>query len=176
MAHPVRTGRLRLAAFALVAATALTGCGMSFQTLQPDNNSVGVNAEAGAVKVRNLIVVADAAGNGVVSGGVVSREPDAITQVEAEAVPAAGASGTPLTATLGAPVDLPANTLVVLATLPQPIRVSGSALKPGGLATLTLTFKSGATIRRTTPVDSADHSVYDGVVTARPTASATPTP
>lgn len=176
MGRPTRTHRVRTAAAALAAvgALALGGCGMDVQTLQPDNNVPGVMVDLDGFKGRNLIVVADTSGRGVVSGSLVSAENDAITAVTAEAISESGAAS-PLTVSFKSPVELPANKLVVLSDLASPVTLQGSALKPGLTATIRLDLKSGKTVTRTMPVASSkDASLGSALPTASPTATSTP--
>ncbi len=62
-------------------ALALTGCGMNAQTLQPYTPAEGVNSTSGPVMVRNLLIVADNTGRGVVSASVATYTGDTLTGV-----------------------------------------------------------------------------------------------
>lgn len=185
------TRRRRRAARALIvgasAALLLTGCGFNMQTLQPYTPAHGVNIDVAAgennrqLKVRNLLIIADEDGRGVLSGSIVSPVADTLTEIAGIPMKADNSPGAALTVT--APeIELMPGSMVVL-TEPEPVvRVSSADLRPGLTADLTLTFASGRTVKATAPVMSYDDPIYATVgpsSSARPTATAqtaTPTP
>lgn len=179
MDRTVRRHRLRTmgAAVAVAAALSLTGCGFNAQTLQTYTPAHGVNVDHEALKVRNLLVIADASGQGVVSASLVSQKGDTLQSVSGNAIKADGTDGGALTVT-AAPVELPAGKLVVLTEQTPRLTVSSPELKPGLTARLKLTYASGQATDLQVPVRGADEEMYAGAVgtpTAQPTA-ATPTP
>lgn len=163
---------LRLAAAAFGAALVLTGCGFDAQTLQSYTPAHGVNVEQGAVKVRNLLVVAGKDGAGVLSASILSSEDDRLTGVQATALKTDGSQDGPLTVSLS-PVTLPARQLVVL-TDGQQVTVSGPGLMPGGAVDVSLQFASGAVASATAPVVSSEHSIYSTITPSAPSPSVTP--
>ncbi|MBK8459080.1 MAG: hypothetical protein WAS07_02265 [Micropruina sp.] len=156
-----RTARALGIVAALVMAPGLVGCGMDVQSLQPYTPAAGVNADQGAIKVRNLLLIADETGKGVVSASIVSATDDALSGIIATPQKADGSAGAPLTVA-AANVALPANKLVVL-TNPTPIKVTGADLKPGLTAQLTLAFSSGQQVVITAPVMSSSLAEFSSV-------------
>ncbi|QLQ14875.1 MAG: hypothetical protein HZY73_03065 [Micropruina sp.] len=156
--------RRSVATAALIAGLTLSGCGFDAQTLRPYNQSQGVNVDGPQVKVRNLLIVADDSGKGVVSGTLVSSADDALAGVAGGAHQANGSDAGTLTVTATAlPLTLPAANAVVL-TNPLPVvKVSSPGLKPGLTATLVLTLRSGARVSADVPVMSSADPVYAGI-------------
>lgn len=137
-------------------ALALTGCGMNAQTLQPYTPAEGVNSTTGPVLVRNLLVVADATGRGVVSASVITYGDDTLTAVAGTPQKSDGAAGSPLVVTsTGLPLTLTSNRLVVLTDAPVRLAVTSPDLKPGLLAEVTLTFTKAGPVTLLTPVLSS---------------------
>lgn len=167
--------RLRTASTIVTAALAavlLTGCGFGAQTLQPYTPAEGVNLDVGTVKVRNLVVVADEDGNGILSGSLVSSSTDALAAVHVTPLGTGNAVGTPLTVTPLRPVVLPAGELAVLTDPSPAFAVAGDGLTPGQTVTLSLVFESGATGQIVSPVLSNTDIAFASVGTAIPTPSA----
>ena len=137
-------------------ALALTGCGMNAQTLQPYTPAEGVNSTTGPVMVRNLLVVADASGKGLVSASVITYGDDTLTAVAGTPQKSDGAAGSPLvTASAGLPLTLTSNRLVVLTDAPVRLAVTSPDLKPGLLAEVTLTFAKAGPVTMLAPVLSS---------------------
>lgn len=143
----------------------LTGCGFNAQTLQQYTPAQGVNVDVQSgennrqLKVRNLLVVADDSGKGVLSASIVSPVADRLVKVEGAAHKADNSVGAPLTVT-GGPVALEPNRLAVL-TDPQPVfTVNSPDLKPGLTVDLKLTFASGLEASAIAPVMDADNPIY----------------
>ena len=121
-------------------ALALTGCIAQFQTSQPYTPGEGVNLQVGQVKVRNLMVIADASGQGVLSASAVSYADDTLTAVSGTPHKADGSPGSALVvSSTGLPLAMPANTLFILTDSPLRVAVTSPDLKPGlssmGMAT-----------------------------------------
>lgn len=178
--------RLRLAGVtaALGAALTFTGCGFDVQTLQSYTPAHGINLESegcGAstdskqcVKVRNLLVIANASGVGRLSASITSpRQADALSLVQGRALNADMTDAGPLT--IGSvDVPLPLGKLAVLTSSDVPaITVSGSALKPGLTARLRLVFSSGVALEAVVPVVDASQPIY---TTVAPAGAQSPTP
>lgn len=142
----------------------LTGCGFDVQTLQPYTPAHGVNVEAGSIKVRNLLVVSDDSGKGVVSASILSPKADKLVKVEGAPIKLDGSKGAPFTAS--GSVDVPANQLAVLTNGAPAFSVSSADLKPGLTADVKLTFESGATAAVVAPVMSKDSPIYSTIAPA----------
>ena len=145
-------------------ALALTGCGMNVQTLQPYTPAEGVNSSTGPVMVRNLMIIADNTGRGVVSASLVTYGDD--TLIAAAGVPqkSDGTPGSPLVVTTtGLPAQLSSNTLVVLTNPPVRVAVTSPDLKPGLLADVTLTFAKAGPVKLVAPVVSASEPEYESI-------------
>ena len=155
----------------------LSGCGFGMQTLQPYTPAHGVNVDVAAgeqgrqLKVRNLLVVSDTEGQGIVSGSIVSPVADRLVSIEGVAHKADNTLGAPLTVS-GSPVELAPNRMAVL-TEGETFSVSSPDLQPGLVVDLTLTFESGASATAKAPVMSYDDPIY-GSISPSPAASAAP--
>lgn len=160
-----RTPRLRRRAMAtvlaLTASVALSGCGFDVQTLQTYTPAHGVNVdtEGYKVKVRNLLIIADTAGKGVLSASLTGSEAAKLTAVEGQALKADGSDASPLEFTFS-PVPIEPRQLTVLTDGASPITVTNPDLKPGLLANLRLTFDNGQSVELKAPVMSAESSIY----------------
>lgn len=174
--HLTRPLRVAGVAAALGASLVLTGCGFDAQTLQPYTPAQGVNADVlDGPLVRNILVIANAAGKGQLSASLLSAKGDTLTSVSGTAskpdgspastlqVTGAPASGGVGAAAAFAPVALPAGELVVLTSPATPVFVSSADLKPGLDAKLMLTFSSGAQQTITVPVVDAANPIYASV-------------
>lgn len=148
-------------------ALALTGCGMDAQTLQPYTPAEGVNSSTGPTMVRNLMVVADDTGRGVVSASVVTYADDTLTGVAGTPQKADGSTGSPLVVTTtGLPLTLTSNRLVVLTDSPLRIAVTSPDLKPGLLAKITLTFAKSGQVTLLAPVVSSSEPEFQHITVA----------
>jgi len=175
LSHTVRVAGVALA---LGASLTLAGCGFDAQTLQSYQPGHGVNIDvANGPRVRNLVIIANATGQGRLSASLLSPgRSDTLTafQVTAGSQPTATSSktpspaptapGTPTVQPSAAPaltVSLPADQLVVLTGPGAPVlAVSDPGLKPGYNATVKLTFGSGALTEAVVPVVSASDPIY----------------
>lgn len=145
-------------------ALALTGCGMDAQTLQPYTPAEGVNSSTSPVLIRNLLVVADNTGRGVISASLLTYGDDTLTSVAGVPQKSDGAPGSPLVVTTtGLPVQLSSNTLVVLTDAPVKIAVTSPDLKPGLLADVTFTFAKAGPVKLSAPVLSSAEAEYKGI-------------
>ncbi|MFT3876864.1 MAG: hypothetical protein QM708_10650 [Propioniciclava sp.] len=178
------TRRRRRAVRALIAGVGatlvLTGCGFDMQTLQPYTPAHGVNIDVKTddnnrqLKVRNLLVISDTKGQGVLSASMTSPVTDRLVSVSGTPFKADNSAGTPLTVTQGAAVELKADQIAVLTNPAPVIKVSSPDLRPGLTVDLTLTFASGRTAHAVAPVMSYDDPIYTTVSPAPASASATP--
>lgn len=159
--RPSRTARRAGVAAALGASLILTGCGFDVQTLQTYTPAHGVNVDVDAVKVRNLLVIANASGQGRLSASLVSSKADTLTGVTGYATNQDGSKAGDLTIAGASAIALPANKLVVLTGDGAPqVTVSGPALKPGFNVTLRLSFGSGGVKELRVPVLDAQNPIY----------------
>ncbi|MFT3860480.1 hypothetical protein [Micropruina sp.] len=146
-------------------ALAMSGCVASFQTTQPYTPAEGVNTQVDAMKVRNLLVIADPTGKGVISASLVSYADDTLTAVAGTPLKTDGTPGSALTVTsTGLPLTLPANTLFVLTDPPTRIAVSSPDLEAGLLAKLTLTFAKAGPVTIVAPVRPSSDPEFSGIV------------
>lgn len=185
-----RTSGRRLVASAALLASGLlvmTGCGMEVQTNQPYTPAEGVNVDVTntgnaneVVHVRNLGIISRGVGEGILSGTLVGSGPDALTGVTGAATKLDGAKGSALTATLASPVELGAETLVVLTSVTPLITFESPDLTPGLTAELTLQFRTAGEVTVQVPVLNGEAPQYQ-TITPVPTpsaaaSSATPSP
>lgn len=158
-----------LVSFGILVAT--TACGQ-YQTLQTYGPAEGVNFDHGDVHVRNLMVLSHEDGSGFLNGSLLSAERDALESVSGVALKSDNSDGSELEVTLGDPVSLGNDVLVVL-TDRAPIQLSGADLKAGLLVRLTLTFSSAGTVEVEVPVVDANTHEYE-TVSPVPAAPETP--
>lgn len=177
MAHLARTRvhrSLTATVLGLALLVFLSACGMNAQTLQPYTPADGVNFNVGPtdewVQVRNLMILSDSDGQGVVSASIVASERDALTAVSGHPIKADGSEGTPFEATLPNPVGLTPGVLVVL-TDRELITVASPDLVVGQAAELTLTFSTVGEHTVRVPVVDADQPEYATITPAAPTPS-----
>ena len=141
------------AAALLLALSVTAGCAASFgaQTQQPYQAAEGANADTGPIAARNLLIVADAEGKGVLWGTLVNNgtTDDRLAAVtvdpSVEGVKTGGSQELPL----------PAGQAVPLGTRGKAITVTGA--KPGRMIKLTLSFGEAAPITAQIPVLAEDH-------------------
>lgn len=159
-----RSLRSLAASLCVPLALTLTGCGFGAQTLQPYTPAEGVNTSVGQVQVRNVLVIADSTGQGLVSASLVTYADDTLTAVAGTPHKVDGSAGSPLVVTAtGLPLTMPTNTLFVLTDAPLRIAVSSPDLKPGLLAEVTLTFAKAGQVKVVTPVLSSDEPEFAGI-------------
>ncbi len=184
LARPLASLPLRSVLAAVgVLALLLVGaaCGTGAQTLRPYTPAEGVNLDVGdpakpreVVHVRNLLIISEAPGQGVLSASMSISDRDALTGVSGTAIKADGTNGAPLTVTLPGQVPIANSTLVVLTANPSAlITVRSADLKEGLTADVTLTFGRAGEAKLRIPVVSGAAAEYSGV---KPSAAPTPTP
>lgn len=172
---PGRRGRLPLGvAVVVLTGVLLAACGMRVQTNLPYTPADGVNFDVGQVKVRNLMILSRAPGEGYLSATLVASEADALVGVSGTAITVDGSDGTPITATLPAPIALEPGRAVVLTD--QTLIVLRSAdLKAGLTASLTLQFRTAGETTVRVPVVDGNQPDY-ATITPTPTPMPTATP
>ena len=159
--------RRRSAATLLAIALLLVGaaCGMEVQTTNPYTPADGINVdvgEQGQVKVRNVMILSRADGQGFLSASLVADERDALTAVSAVPVKADGSDGAPLAVSIPDPVALGNGTLVVL-TDRAPITLTGPDLKAGLEVKVVLQFTTAGQVSLTIPVLDGNQRIYQTV-------------
>ena len=173
-------GRAARAAAAAVLSVGLLGtvasCGFDAQLLKPYTPSDGTNidvGEDGALKVRNLVLISRAEGEGILSATLVSTEEDRLTGVTVAPQKLDGTVGAAVPATLAAPVDL-AGSLIVLTDKQPLITMSSPELEAGGSATVVMTFDQAGEVTLNAPVVDGTTEPWSTISPAP--ASASPTP
>ena len=145
-------------------------CGKNVQTLNPYTPSNGVNFDAGDVRVRGLLVLSRAKGEGFLVGQIVSAGTDSLQAITGTAMKADGSEGAPLTVALGSPIQLTNGSDIELLTRPI-ITLKSADLEEGLTVKMVLRFERAGEVSSTVPVLDADAAEY---VTASPSAAATP--
>jgi hypothetical protein len=143
-----------MVAAAVLPAAAVGGCAAGFdaQTIQPYQAAEGTNAESGPVAVRNLLVLADAEGEGVVHAAIVNTgsDQDTLTGIE----PGRSEQGVKVTGMRTFPVPA-SGSLVLPPETGKPVTLTGA--EPGEMVELTLTFGAAAPLTVPVPVLAEDH-------------------
>lgn len=157
--------RTALAGAAATLSLALTACGASFsaQTQQPYQAAEGTNIESGSIKVRNMLVLADAEGKGELHSAIINDGSSDDTLTGIAQAPAGTPDGVDGNWAPGEVTFGNVRTFTLQAgdalTLPpstgQPITVTG--VKPGQMVNVTITFGQAAPITAYIPVLTDDH-------------------
>lgn len=170
-----RFGAAVLLSSALALGTA--SCGFNAQTLQPYTPAEGVNLDVGeaannlvGVKVRNLMVLTRADGEGFLSASLIAAEDDELVSASGVALSVDGAEVGPLNVTVAEPVTLDKGGIAVL-TDGSPLVVTGP-LQAGLEARITLQFATAGSVTAVVPVVDANQHEYQTVTpSASPSAS-----
>lgn len=147
----------------------VAACGFNAETNQPYTPSDGTNADIGddgALKVRNLVIISRADGQGIVSASVIANAEDQLTGVTVAPFTADGTDGPPAAAELAAPLQLGGGSLTILTQGPL-ITVQAPELTAGLDALVTMQFANAGSVPLRAPV-------VDG--TLQPWSTITPTP
>jgi hypothetical protein len=163
----VNVRRSIAAAAVVLAAPALSACGINFQaqTDQDYNPSVGVSERGGSVDVLNALVVSGSDGSGTVVATLVNNDVDKGDTLRG--VAGAG-EDSGLTAKVGGPTAIPAGGMLNLATEGS-ISVRGERIAPGNFVEITFSFARGEATTVKAPVVSSSNPDYADVKV--PTAS-----
>jgi len=159
------TVRLVAGLLLVLAVTVTTACGTNKQTLRPYTPAEGVNFDVGGeqgVKVRNLMILSRAEGEGILSATMVAADRAQLTAVSGKAIKSDGTDGAPLSATIPSSVNLGDGALIVL-TDGAPITVRSPDLKAGLLADVTLQFSTAGTKTVRVPVIDANEGPYSTI-------------
>ena len=149
------------AAAVLLAAPALSSCGVSFgaQTDQVYNPSVGVDDRSGQVDVLNALIVSGTDGSGTVVATLVNN--DQQTDDTLKGVSGAGKDAG-MTVKPGGDTTIPAGGLLNLATKGA-VTIRGQRVVPGNFVTITFSFDRAQSVTLDVPVVSHSNPVYAGV-------------
>ena len=145
---------ISLAALALVAGLA-SGC-TAGDWRYDSPPAAGVQQDSGTVKARNIMVLADEQGDGLVLGSVFTTEPLDLTQVAVAAEQEDGSFGDPVAVAVTGSV--PVNQGLALGA--KESRVEGAGLQEGLLADVFMEFSDGTTMTVKAPVLSSTHADY----------------
>ena len=157
-----RTARLAAVLLVTLSVAVTSACGMSVQTSKPYTPSEGINVDVGGfagVKVRNLLILSRADGEGYLSGTLVARQRNSLTAVSGKAIKVDGTDGAPITATIPQQISL-GNGLVVVLTDQPLIVLKSPDLKAGLTAQLTLEFSPAGQTTVIVPVVDAKQPPY----------------
>ena len=168
-----RRARLgRSLALCLVLLLGVGACGFDAQTMRPYTPADGANVDAGpgnTVKIRNLLILSRAKGQGFLSASIAADQ-DALVKVGGATIKPDGSEGTPLQATISAPIPLDNGELVVLTQRPL-ITITSPDLQAGLTAKVVLTFKRAGDVTVLVPVIDGNQEEYR---TISPSPSAAP--
>jgi hypothetical protein len=147
-------------------------CGRNAQVLRPYTPAEGVNLDVGnradpksVVHVRNLLVIAKAPGQGVLSATIVTDGRDELTAVTGNAIKVDGSAGASFTATLKNTVSFANGTPIVL-TDGSPITLRSADLAPGLTANLKLQFQNAGEATAVVPVADGNEPQYASITPA----------
>ena len=143
-----------IAALALVAGLA-SGCTAGDWRYEAPP-AAGVQADAGTVKARNIIVLADAEGEGLLLGSVFTTEPLELTEVSVAAEQGDGAFADPVRVRVTGVV--PVNGSLLFGD--KDSLVKGADLREGLLANVSMKFSDGTSLMVEAPVIASTHSDY----------------
>jgi hypothetical protein len=157
----VNVRRSIAAAAVLLAAPALSSCGVSFgaQTDQVYNPSVGVDDRSGQVDVLNALIVSGTNGSGTVVATLVNN--DQQTDDTLKGVSGAGKDDG-MTVKPGGDTTIPAGGLLNLATKGA-VTIRGQRVVPGNFVTITFSFDRAQSVTLDVPVVSHSNPDYAGV-------------
>jgi len=157
----VNVRRSIAAAAVLLAAPALSSCGVSFgaQTDQVYNPSVGVDDRSGQVDVLNALIVSGTNGSGTVVATLVNN--DQQTDDTLKGVSGAGKDAG-MTVKPGGDTTIPAGGLLNLATKGA-VTIHGQRVVPGNFVTITFSFDRAQSVTLDVPVVSHSNPDYAGV-------------
>ena len=149
------------AAAVLLAAPALSSCGVSFgaQTDQVYNPSVGVDDRSGEVDVLNALIVSGTNGSGTVVATLVNN--DQQTDDTLKSVSGAGKDAG-MTVKPGGDTTIPAGGLLNMATQ-SAVTIRGQRVVPGNFVTITFSFDRAQSATLEVPVVSHSNPVYASV-------------
>jgi hypothetical protein len=147
----------------------VAGCGMNAQTSKPYTPAEGINVDVGdpaqnnlVVHVRNLLIIAKAPGQGVLSASLVTNNRDSLTKVSGNPIKLDGSDGAPFTVTMPNAVTIANGAEVVLTGMPL-IVLSSPDLVPGLSATITLQFENAGQTTLKVPIEDGNQPQYASI-------------
>ena len=160
MSRRARLGRSLV--LCLVLLVGVGACGFDAQTMRPYTPADGANVDAGpgnSVKIRNLLILSRAKGQGFLSASITAADRDALVKVGGVAIKPDGSEGSPLQATIPAPIPLENGELVVLTQRPL-ITITSPDLQAGLTAKVVLTFEQVGDVTVLVPVIDGNQEEY----------------
>ncbi len=118
--------------------------------------AAGVQQDAGPVKVRNLMVLADSEGEGLLLGSIFSTEQVELSQVGVAGQQPDGSYGQPVPLEISG--DVPVQSSLMLGDGDS--RIEGAELVEGRTAMVIMRFSDGTTSTLEAPVLSSEHPDY----------------
>lgn len=118
--------------------------------------AAGVQHDAGPVKVRNLMVLADTEGEGLLLGSVFTTQPLELTQVAVATEQADGSFAEPVEVAVSGKVPVEAGLMLG----DKDSRIEGADLDEGLLVNVLMSFSDGTTMTMEAPILSAEHLDY----------------
>ncbi len=171
--------RLRQIAAALLLSMGLTvvlaGCGFNAATNAPYTPSDGTNADigdGGTLKIRNLVIISRAEGEGIVSASLIGNADDQLTSVSVTPTKVDGSAAPAVSTAPAAPLQLGGGNLIVL-TNQAPLTVTAPDLVAGLSASVTMTFAKAGPVTLNCPVVDGTIPPWSQIT---PGTSASPTP
>lgn len=155
----------------------VAACGFNAATNQPYTPSDGTNADIGTdgtLKVRNLVIISRADGQGIVSASVIANAEDQLTGVTVAPFLADGTDGPPAAAGLAAPLQLGGGSLTILTQGPL-ITVQAPELTAGLDALVIMQFANAGSVPLRAPVVDGTLEPWS-TITPVPGGSASPSP
>lgn len=159
MTAPILKRRFRIW-FAALALTAGLTAGCTAGDWRYDAPpAAGVQADEGLIKARNILLIADESGEGVLNGSIASAEAASLTGIVVQAETADGGRGAAVPVEITA--DISRNGIVKLDATNAP--VSGAGLLLGRTATVAMQFADGTQLVVEAPILSSEHPDFDGI-------------
>ena len=155
----------------------MAACGFKAQTNQPYTPADGTNADIGTdgvLKIRNLVVISRAEGEGIVSASLIGNAEDQLTGITVAPFLADGSDGPAVPAQLPAPLSLGGGSLTVLTNGPL-VTVQAPEMMAGLDALVTLQFAKAGSVPLRAPVVDGTLEPWS-TISATPGASASPSP
>lgn len=159
MTAPIPQRRFRIWFAALALAVGLTAGCTAGDWRYDSPPAAGVQADEGLIKARNILLIADEAGEGVLNGTIASAEAISLTGIVVQAETADGGRGAAVPVEISG--DIPRNGALKLDD--SNAVVSGAALLAGRTATVAMRFADGSQLVLEAPIMSSEHPDFDGI-------------
>lgn len=119
--------------------------------------AAGVQQDAGPVKARNIMILTDGEGEGLLLGSVFTTQPLELSQVAVSAEQEDGSFGEPVPVAVSGKVPVESGLMLG----DKDSLVEGADLDPSRLVNVFLSFSDGTTMMLEAPVMSAEHQDYE---------------